>query len=148
MNKLCTQFYDLTPIECKQNKAINPNHLKAIDINKNWYISQIKFNCYNVNAGKEISELLMQLEYEDLESLMNSDEFNVHLLKECLKLAKNPMNGSYLTEESHFFKASVNYLMKQIKNMMKQLPPNHQVNAYYIIMLCYFILCYYYVLGL
>lgn len=127
LNKLCAQFYDLTPIEYKQSKAVNPQQIKTLVVNKDWYLSQIRTKCENATVTKEIAELLVALEYTDLEDIMNDPGFSVQLLKECLVLANNDLKSAEMAEETHFVKAAVNHLLKRVSQLRKQLPSVHEV---------------------
>lgn len=126
---MCTQFYDLTPIEFKQNKAVDPQRIRAINIDKGWYLKQLKLKCANAVPGKEIAELLMRLNKEDLTKVMKEGEFNMNLLRECMLLANNYMKSSDVMEDRSFFESGSRYLLQRLSTLVQRCPKKHEVSA-------------------
>ncbi|OAD60204.1 Huntingtin [Eufriesea mexicana] len=89
LNKLGVQYYDLSPLELDQCRPFNPTSVKSIQLDRNWFLSQVKLRCCNTNANCNLSEaaqLLRVLDFEDCLGILSSKEFNIAILKPCIVL--------------------------------------------------------------
>ncbi|XP_017892227.1 huntingtin isoform X3 [Ceratina calcarata] len=87
LNKLGVQCYDLSPLELDQCRPFNPASVKSIQLDRNWFLSQVKLRCCNSNAGynsSEAAQLLRNLDSDDCLSILSSKEFNIAILKACI----------------------------------------------------------------
>lgn len=125
LNKLCTQYYDLSPLEFDQRRTVNPEYVKRLQVNKNWYLMQLRTRCIkDVKVGRECSELISRLDYDEIKDLMFSDDFNKAILTNCLQLGLDMCND-------HLIRASTECLIRQIVLINSQLPrPPHQVSYF------------------
>ncbi|XP_063922689.1 huntingtin isoform X2 [Zophobas morio] len=119
LNKLCTQYYDISPLEFDQKRCVNPGYIKKLQINKTWFLSQLRKKCTN----KETVQLLSRLSYEELISFLKSGDFCKVLFKECLRLGLNSVG----TSESPLIRASVECLLDEVKKICDRIPQPHQV---------------------
>lgn len=127
LNKLSTQFYDLSPLELDQRRSVNPEYIKKLNINKTWYHLQITTKCRTATSGKEIAELLSHLEYEELIEIMSHRDFNSLLLKDCIEWGCGEIKRDDLKVEPRLLKASVECLLKHVGNLIGLFPKPHQV---------------------
>lgn len=123
LNKLSTQFYDLSPLELDQRRSVNPEYIKKLHINKTWYLSQITTKCRTNFCGNELAELLSRLDYEELTLIMSHRDFNPLLLKNCIEYAMDLIKD----DEPVLLKASVFCLLKIVANFRGLFPKPHQV---------------------
>lgn len=89
LNKLGVQYYDLSPLELDQCRPFNPSTVKSIQLDRNWFLSQVKLRCCNSNINYNLSEaaqLLKVLDFEDCLGILSSKEFNIAILKPCIIL--------------------------------------------------------------
>lgn len=117
MNRLCTCFYDITPLEFAE-KQVNPDHIKHLEINRTWYLSQINNKC----VSKDTVQLLSALSYEELVDFMKNKNFVKNLYREIMRLG--------LAEKSRdipLIKASVHCLLLDAEQITNQVPEPHQV---------------------
>lgn len=131
LNKLSTQFYDLSPLELDQRRSVNPDYIKKLHINKSWYLSQIATKCRTTFCGVEMAELLSRLDYDELITIMSHRDFNPLLLKDCIDFGLNVISRDNLTEEPVLLKASVVCLLKIVANFRGLFPKPHQVSVLY-----------------
>ncbi|XP_066998979.2 huntingtin [Anabrus simplex] len=145
LTKLGAQCYDIHPPE------INPAEIRIINIDKTWFLDQVKMRCCEKNcSGWESAQLLSKLDYEQIVSVLNSPEFNLLVLQDCLKLgtqltlqayqdlpepkASYSEGTNYLeiqqkmaTLEAPLYTAARRSLMQQVANIKSLLPRPHQV---------------------
>lgn len=127
LNRLGSKCYDLSPIEFDQRRNPNPENIKNININKAWFISQVKSHCYQTKySDKESAELINKLDYEDILCIMSNIDFNSCILKDCLELVQREVqeNGK---NDPPLLKATVVTLMKNISSIKGLIPKPHQV---------------------
>lgn len=117
----------MSPLEVNQKRTINPNYVKKLQINKTWYISQVKAKCCCSSVGPEMAELLSYLEYENLLEIMDDKNFNKAILKQCIVWCKNKVLVENCDTELPLMKATVNTLIKNVKFLRTILPMPHQV---------------------
>lgn len=127
LNKLSTQFYDLSPLELDQRRSVNPEYIKKLQINKTWYQLQVTTKCRSANRGTEIAELLSHLDYEELLSIMLHRDFNPLLFKDCIEWGCGEIRKNELQEEPVLLKASIHCLLKIVENLRGLFPKPHQV---------------------
>lgn len=115
LNKLCTQYYDISPLEFDQKRSVNPDYIKKLEINKSWYLAQIREKCNN----KETAQLLTRLDYEELCNFLRNATFSKVVFKECLRLGLELKNGS---EELALITATVTCLLEEVTRVCEKNP--------------------------
>ncbi|XP_076231541.1 huntingtin [Calliopsis andreniformis] len=144
LNRLSVQYYDLSPLEFDQCRPFNPSTVKSIQLDRNWFLSQVKLRCCNPNAGyntSEAAQLLMDLDFEDCLSIFSSKEFNITILKPCIILgarmsvekcqklefgvAQNEKDFNF--EASPLYNAVKQCLLEHIRYINELMPKPHQV---------------------
>jgi hypothetical protein len=123
LNKLCTQYYDISPLEFDQKRSVNPDYIKKLQINENWYLAQIRGKCNN----KETAQLLCRLNYEELSRFMRNGDFYKGIFKECIQLGLNCTKRDKAEVESPLIKASVECLLDEVRKICDRVPEPHQV---------------------
>ncbi|RZC38340.1 huntingtin-like [Asbolus verrucosus] len=123
LNRLCTQYYEVNPLELDQKRCVNPDYIKQLQINKSWYLSQIRGKC----NSKETAQLLSCLNYEELKIFMENEDFNRAVFKECFRLGWCAIKKNQLEEEPPLIKASVECLLKEVADICERIPQPHQV---------------------
>lgn len=118
MNRLCTCFYNITPLEFTE-KQVNPDHIKHLEINRAWYLSQINDKC----ISKDTVQLLSALTYEELVDFMQSNTFMKYLYKEIMRLGLL----SEKFRDNPLIKASMHCLLLDVQKLTNQVPEPHQV---------------------
>ncbi|KAK2585924.1 hypothetical protein KPH14_010508 [Odynerus spinipes] len=144
LNKLGVHFYDLSPLEPDLCRSFNPSIVKTIQLDRDWFLSQIKLRCCHQNVTyntPESAQLLSNLNFEDCLSIISSKEFDIAILKDCITL------GVRLTVENcqkleleriqnetiHNFEASSLYtaakqcLLEHVHNITELMPKPHYV---------------------
>lgn len=89
LKKLGVQHYDLSPLELDQRRPFNPSTVKSIQLDRNWFLSQVKLRCCNrtgSSSPSEAAQLLKNLNFEDCFGILSSKEFNIAILKPCIIL--------------------------------------------------------------
>ncbi|KAK4875471.1 hypothetical protein RN001_011893 [Aquatica leii] len=127
LNRLAIQYYDISPLEFNQTHNLNPEYIKNLQINKSWYVSQVKSKCRCNKVDPEIAELLYNLYYEDLINIMANKDFNRLILKHSIMWSLNNIRENGLENEPDLLKASINCLIKNIVDVANLLPKSHQV---------------------
>lgn len=127
LNKLSSQFYDLSPVDLDQRRSVNPDYIKKLHINKSWYLSQVSTKCRSTLCSSEVAELLSKLEFDELVSIMSHKDFNPLLLKDCIDWGTNSIKKEHLTEEPAVLKASIHCLLKTVVYARSLFPKPHQV---------------------
>ncbi|XP_056637539.1 huntingtin [Diorhabda sublineata] len=126
LNKLSVQYYNLTPIEFEQRRIVDPDYIKKLNIDRNWYLNQIKSKFKECSIGKEIAELLMKLEYTEIVGFMTSNEFNKQYLKDCLNLGL-VNTKKFQLDRCDLLGASVDCILKEVSGIISRVPQPHQV---------------------
>uniref|UniRef100_A0A1Y1K0T3 Huntingtin n=1 Tax=Photinus pyralis TaxID=7054 RepID=A0A1Y1K0T3_PHOPY len=127
LNRLATQYYDISPLEFDQSRAVNPEYIKNLQVNKAWYISQVKSRCRSNKIEPEMGEVLSHLDYGDLLNIMSNKDFNVIVLKDCITWSVNFAKENHINEEPDLLRASINVLIKNVGNIRSLLPKSHQI---------------------
>lgn len=127
LNRLGSKCYDLSPIEFDQRRNLNPENIKNININKAWFISQVKSHCNQTKySNRESAELINKLGYEDILSVMSNIDFNCSILKDCLILVETIVQGNE-KKDIPLLRATVTTLMNNISSIKGLIPKPHQV---------------------
>ncbi|KAG6462187.1 hypothetical protein O3G_MSEX013107 [Manduca sexta] len=94
LNSLASSVFDLSPLDLSQDRAINPQYIVTTNVDSNWLMNQVKSRCCQSpcylpreSTQGELAQLLSNLSYEDLMSVMSCQEFNRKLLGTCFKVA-------------------------------------------------------------
>lgn len=122
LNKLSTQFYDLTPLEFDRRRSVNPEDIKGLQVNKEWYLKQMN------NCCEEIAMLMNKLSYDEIISVISVNGFDKNWIESCLQLGVNGIKKSKLNEEPPIVKASIYCLLNELASIRSKLPKPHQVN--------------------
>ncbi|XP_057330586.1 huntingtin [Microplitis mediator] len=88
VNVLDVKFYDIFPIK-EDHQHFDSQTCKQIPLDKKWFISQVRFRCSQASQPVEFSEcaeLLSNLSRENCDEIVMSEEFNLKILRECIKL--------------------------------------------------------------
>lgn len=128
LNKLSSQFYDLSPIEFDQRRVVNPADIKQLNVDKKWFLTQIQGRYSESRLGMETAELLNKLEYSEVLSFMSSADFNKMCIKDCILLSLRDFNIKKLSQEPDLLKASTDCLLKDITGIISRLPKPHHVS--------------------
>ena len=126
LNKLSSQFYDLSPADFDQWRVINPEYLRKLNVSKNWYINQVVAKCRTVNSGPVVAELLYPLEHDEIVDIMSRDDFDKACLKDCIMYGPDSDNSR---ETSHLFQASVKVLLVEISECVSMFSIPHEVSS-------------------
>ncbi|XP_066585967.1 huntingtin isoform X2 [Prorops nasuta] len=89
LNKLGAQLYDFRPLELEQSRPFAPLTVRNIEINREWFLDQIKQRCCcpgSTYSFGESAQLLSVLDFDDCLSILSCQRFNVNILQECIKL--------------------------------------------------------------
>ncbi|KAL0105126.1 hypothetical protein PUN28_016641 [Cardiocondyla obscurior] len=144
LNKLAVQCYDLSPLELDQCRPFNPSTVKSIQLDRNWFLSQVKLRCCHASASNnpmELAQLLQDLDLDDCLSILSCKEFNLKILKHCVILGarltvekcQKLEFGKAQSEKDFYFDASPLYvaakqcLLEHIHYICELLPKPHQI---------------------
>lgn len=122
LNKLAAQYYDLSPVEFDQRRTVNSDYIKRLQIDKAWYVSQVKSRCRSGEYGPEVAQLLSLLEYDDLIEILLMKDFRRPILRDCILWCVE--RGS-----SALFGATVEVILKGMQEIRALFPRPHQVSA-------------------
>ncbi|XP_071090376.1 huntingtin-like isoform X1 [Haliotis cracherodii] len=122
--------------------ALTPEQVTNIEVNKDFYLSVVKDQCFQMDPNtRECAFLLQRLDYADILSITMTKEFSLAVLEECISL------GAYRTlvrynrdRETHteqklppsepsldtLFQAAQLTLFRHINNIINHLPIPHQ----------------------
>ncbi|XP_022909585.2 huntingtin [Onthophagus taurus] len=118
LNKLATQFYNLPPLELNQRKCVNPDFIRKMEVNKTWYLNEIKNKCRDVMECNQIAELLKILDYNDVIGVMAEKNFNKMILKDVFKKENKK-------DELDLLKAAVDVLFGELNQFILLSPKNN-----------------------
>lgn len=118
LNKLGTQYLGLNAIEFNQRRFLDPNEVKTLVINREWYLNQVKSRFTTLSVRKEAAQLLSCLEFEEIVAFMDSSDFNKAGLKDCLKLGLSHADAK---KESSLLKASIKCILNNIVNVTNKM---------------------------
>ncbi|XP_031444179.1 huntingtin isoform X1 [Phasianus colchicus] len=100
--------------------------LENVILDKDWYMSLVRSQCCikSDSALLEGAELLNRIPQPDLNSFMNSKEFNLSLLAPCLSLGMNEISRD---QKSSLFEAARRVTLDHVSATVLNLPASHQV---------------------
>lgn len=100
--------------------------LENVILDKDWYMSLVRSQCCikSDSALLEGAELLNRIPQPDLNSFMNSKEFNLSLLAPCLSLGMNEISRD---QKSSLFEAARRVTLDHLSATVLNLPASHQV---------------------
>ncbi|KAF5303786.1 hypothetical protein FQR65_LT08121 [Abscondita terminalis] len=127
LNRLATQYYDISPLEFDQTHNVNPEYIKNLSINKSWYVSQVKSKCRCIKVQPEIAQLLFNLSYDDLINVMSNKDFNKSILRHSIVWSLKVIREKSLLDQPDLLKASINCLIKSVVDVGNLMPKSHQV---------------------
>ncbi|XP_032690213.1 huntingtin isoform X2 [Odontomachus brunneus] len=144
LNKLAVQYYDLSPLELDQCRPFNPSTVKNIQLDRNWFLSQVKLRCCHASAGNnpiELAQLLKDLDFDDCLSILSCKEFNLKILKHCiilgarlsvercqkLEFGKAQSEKDFNFDASPLYVAAKQCLLEHIRYICELMPKPHQI---------------------
>ena len=155
LNRLAVSFYDLSPIELSDGRKFNPGSVSGVELDKAWYLGQVKRSCCSSSPPQECARLLANISFSDIMLVMTAKDFNVQVLEECLLqgitlpdcyapsidsldrlpgLLSDPDRspglreaGVSLKEGPPLYRAASQVLLQHIKNLVELLPRPAQV---------------------
>ncbi|KAG5319910.1 HD protein, partial [Acromyrmex heyeri] len=144
LNKLAVQYYDLSPLELDQCRPFNPSTVKSIQLDRNWFLSQVRLRCCHASASNnpmELAQLLKDLDFDDCLNILSCKEFNLKILKHCVILGarltvekcQKLEFGKAQSEKDFYFDASPLYvaakqcLLEHIHYICDLVPKPHQI---------------------
>ncbi|XP_052537757.1 huntingtin isoform X1 [Tympanuchus pallidicinctus] len=100
--------------------------LENVILDKEWYMSLVRSQCCikSDSALLEGAELLNRIPQPDLNSFMNSKEFNLSLLAPCLSLGMHEISRD---QKSSLFEAARRVTLDHVSATVLNLPASHQV---------------------
>ncbi|XP_021250196.1 huntingtin isoform X1 [Numida meleagris] len=100
--------------------------LENVILDKDWYMSLVRSQCCikSDSALLEGAELLNRIPQPDLNSFMNSKEFNLSLLAPCLSLGMSEISRD---QKSSLFEAARRVTLDHVSTTVLNLPASHQV---------------------
>lgn len=142
LNKLGTQHYDLSPLQLDQCRPLNPSSVKSIQLDRNWFLFQIKLRCcYSSASGgySEAAQLLSNLNFEECSGIFSCQEFNPKILKECIKwgvrltiekcqeeeFSTRTREKNLDFKESALYSAAKESLLLRVQNVNELIPKSH-----------------------
>ena len=154
-NRLAVSFYDLSPIEQGDGRKFNPGSVSGVELDRSWYLTQVKRSCCGAAPPQECARLLANISFSDIMLVMTAKDFNVRILEECLLqgitlpdtfapsidsldrlpgLLSDPERspglreaGVSLKEGPPLYRAASQVLLQHIKNLVELLPRPVQV---------------------
>ncbi|XP_012141248.1 huntingtin isoform X2 [Megachile rotundata] len=144
LNKLGVQYYDLSPLELDQCRPFNPSTVKSIQLDRSWFLSQVKLRCCNPIASynpSETAQLLKDLDFEDCLGILSSKEFNIAILKACiilgvrtsvekcqkLEFGVTQNEKDFNFETSPLYSAAKQRLLEHVRYVTELMPKPHHV---------------------
>ena len=140
MNKLAAAWYDLSPLELEHSRPFNPSTIKNIQLDRQWYFSQVKLRCCHPCVSSDLPEsaqLLGALELEDCDAILGSNEFDLKILVECVRLGagrtaeefrERELSGmEKLKEPVAIYKSARQCILRNVQNINEILPKPHQI---------------------
>ncbi|EFN76960.1 Huntingtin [Harpegnathos saltator] len=144
LNKLAVQYYDLSPLEPDQCRPFNPSTVKGIQLDRNWFLSQVKLRCCHTSASNnpmELAQLLKDLNFDDCLSILSCKEFNLNILKHCIMLGtklsiercqklefgKAQIEKDFNFDASPLYVAAKQCLLEHIRYLCELTPKPHQI---------------------
>lgn len=139
LNKLGVHCYDLSPLLVDQGRTLNPSTIKNIQINRNWFLSQVKLRCCFSSTGySETAQLLSNLNFDECVSIFSCKEFNLNILKECIKMGlrltvemcqqeefSSSEKKDFNFKESPLYSAAKQSLLQHVQNVNELIPKPH-----------------------
>ncbi|XP_031845695.1 huntingtin isoform X2 [Nomia melanderi] len=144
LNKLGVQYYDLSPLELDQCRPFNPSTVKNIQLDRGWFLSQVKLRCCNSYAGyspSEAAQLLKDLDFDDCLDILSCKKFNITILKPCIILGARATvekcqrfeldtardHKDYDFETSPLYRAARQNLLEHVRRVTELMPKPHQI---------------------
>lgn len=140
MNKLAVAYYDLSPLELEHCRPFNPSTVKNIQLDRQWFYSQVKLRCCNPCASLDLPEsaqLLSNLELEECDSILGAKEFDLKILTECVRLGVRMTREKYRENEiagkderiepCPLYKSARLCILEKIHSMNELVPKPHQI---------------------
>ncbi|XP_045472991.1 huntingtin [Harmonia axyridis] len=130
LGKLAVRFYDHRLPFTFQKKTVDPETIKNLNINKEWYLSQVKLKLSNVKMGKEVAKMLSMLSYSEQLELIENEHFDGHILKCCIDCGVDIFKDKPSKDIPDVLKASVKYLSKEVDGIVKRIPEPYKSGTF------------------
>ncbi|XP_043274964.1 huntingtin [Venturia canescens] len=140
MNKLAVAYYDLSPLELEHCRPFNPSTVKNIQLDRQWFYSQVKLRCCNPCASLDLPEsaqLLSNLELEECDSILGAKEFDLKILTECVRLGVRMTREKFReneiaangrsTEPCPLYRSARRCILEKVRSMNELVPKPHQI---------------------
>ncbi|XP_030750206.1 huntingtin isoform X2 [Sitophilus oryzae] len=127
LDKLLVQYYDMSPFQFNRDRMVNTEHIKKLQVNKKWFLSQIQKQYSDGRLRKENAKVMEKLEYNELTTFMSSRDFDKVILRDCIEAGIRILRDEQLKEEPPILKASVNCILKDISVIIDGSCNNHEV---------------------
>ncbi|XP_050396465.2 huntingtin [Patella vulgata] len=124
--------------------VLTPGEVSDINVNKDFYLSIVKDQCFGVDPNvRECAFLLQRLDYADILSITMTKEFCLSILEECIALGAYrsivrynrdkeslPTNTKPEATIDQLFSAAQLTMFRHINNIINHLPVPHQLLSY------------------
>lgn len=140
MNKLAVAHYDLSPLELEHSRPFNPSIVKNVQLDRQWFFSQVKLRCCRSSASENLSasaQLLGKLELDDCDDVLDSREFDLKILIECVRLGVRQtseesrdceFNGiEKPIEPCPLYLSARRCILQKVRNINELVPKPHQI---------------------
>ncbi|XP_044753476.1 huntingtin isoform X2 [Coccinella septempunctata] len=119
LGKLGIKFYDFKQPFIAQRRIIDPEIIKDLNIDKEWYLSQLKHKLSNVKMGKEVARMLSMLTYSEQLELIGSEYFDGQILKYCIDCGVEHHQNHQVEEIPDILKASIQHMCKEVNRIVE-----------------------------
>lgn len=110
--------------------------LKIPDINKDWFLTILNKYCRNHVKGHRAAYLLNKLSYDDIISVLSSDDFALEILRDCVEFGDQSLIDendksntkimfSAVMNRINLLKASLNTVVQHVNYFTNALPSPH-----------------------
>lgn len=132
INKLGAQFYPWHTKIISTEKMADEDRTEAKTADKEWFVSKVKKQCSkNTDYLAEVAQLLSKLEADDCRNIMNSSDFNIKLLRNCLilgaRLTVEQFQNAKSLLHSSLYDVARNCLFEKIKLVNEQVPKSDMI---------------------
>ncbi|XP_060528068.1 huntingtin [Cylas formicarius] len=126
LNKLLIQFYELSPLEFDASN-LNASYVRTLNINKDWYLSEIKKNYSNSTPKQNVAAVIDGLEFEEIVNFLSDAEFGKIFIGECIKFGMSKLISHDSKEEPLILKAAVQELFSHISDLLSNVFLPHDI---------------------
>ncbi|XP_058802645.1 huntingtin isoform X2 [Phymastichus coffea] len=139
LNKLATNHYQLEPLRLDYSNSFDPKEIKAITLDRSWFLLQVKSRCCQSYVGYSCFEsawLLSHLSLNECLDVFSTKDFNVKLLRECVIIGARltaqavqeaELNDSTATE-SILYTATKHHIAQRVCEILHNLRVTNTTN--------------------